>query len=147
MMLFIFYWCHHNSISGRGRQSALIVYLIKFHLTETMICNQRCNLRLCAKWKAEVANANSSILEHISECCGHPWILTQLGVLICRHLNFQPWVDQRNTRGSELLCLLPFPLPAAGCFVLMQQCRWRCPRTPVAWLRVSEKKSSQGEVC
>lgn len=72
MMLFIFYWCHHNSISGRGRQSALIVYLIKFHLTEMIICNQCCNLRLCAKWKAAVTNTNSSILEHISTATAIP---------------------------------------------------------------------------
>lgn len=59
-MLFIFYWCHHNSISGREKQSAFIVYLIKFHLTEMMICNQRLNLRRCAKWKAAITNTTST---------------------------------------------------------------------------------------
>lgn len=44
MMLQLFYLCHHNNPSGRESQSPLIVYFIKFHLKEMMICNQQLDL-------------------------------------------------------------------------------------------------------
>lgn len=114
MMLFIFYWCHHNSISGRERQSALIVYLIKFHLMEMMICNQRLNLQGCAKWNAAVTNS-------ILECISWP------SALVCwyvRHLSFSImcWLMQHQevrawgTAWELIVWLLSFPLSAVGLF-------------------------------